>query len=271
MKPLLVAVILLLVAGCGGGGGSRPDPIPQPPVAKRTDVLLGYYWGNAAAASETADHANLYWATFGYGEPAQVEGIRAAKAAGQRVVLMLWHGMTEEQVSAFLERLKNLDLLGPVAALYYFDEPDLMDLQESFVVEASAMLRRSLARFPEMKDTKLAVFYACKSGMRPGLHTFDWVGCDDYDSGCGVLGQATASLRGAMTLTQRLMIIPGGGSPWRQDPACFEDYAHANPVVVAVVPFLWQSVEDRGNTYQGIKENGMADAYRAAGKRLTGR
>jgi len=62
------------------------------------------------------------------------------------------------------------------------------------------------------------------------------------------------------------MLIPGGADPWRQDPACFVAYAHANPQVVAIVGFLWNTV----GSMIGIRDNGMNETYSAAGRKLKG-
>jgi len=259
-----VAVLLVLLAcACSGGGDVRPDPPTQPPVL-RTDLLLGYYFGDAASAVETADHANLYWATYAYGEAEQVRGLTLARAAGQKVVLMLTPGIGELEVRAYLARLAAADLLRGIVAVYDYDEPDVNGQSEELIIATNAMLRSELAKHQEVAGAALAVIYACGENNRPGIASFDWIGCDDYNLGCGALVDGVDRMRAAMRPEQRVMLVPGGASPWQQDPACFVAYAHANPQVVAIVGFLWQS---EGQTI-GIRDNGMSEIYSTAGRKL---
>ena len=127
----------------------------------------------------------------------------------------------------------------------------------------NAAVREAMVTFPEL-HARLAVIYACNASW-PGFASFDWIGCDDYDAGCGVLTGAYVTLLGRLAAAQRAIVLPGGADPWRQDPACFLSFAERDPRVAAIVPFIWQTVVD-GQTYTGIRVNGMRSLYEQAGR-----
>lgn len=282
MRHLAAAALVLaaLLAACGGGSGGGPPasgsitPAPQ----LRTDLLFGYYYGRADFILEQVDHANLY---FVAGDPAeQVATLKAARAAGIRnLVLMLPHANAAGATPGAAERfewLMQLEAAGvlteDIVAVYWIDEAntDRHRRTAAQLRDQNAILRTVMAEFPALAGAKLATFYACP-GDYPAIDSFDWVGCDDYGPGCAALDRYVEPMRRALLRGQRLMVIPGGADPWRQDPACFEAYAHGHAEVVAIVPFIWQTVVDEGVTYRGIRENGMAPLYREAGRKAVGR
>lgn len=263
-----VALTLLILAltGCGGGGGSGPSvsgPIVPPP-SLRSDILVGYYGDCPTCAMETADHTNLYFAFFGD----RFAGLRQARAAGfTRFCLGLWEAYlpdAESQVRSTLTNLNNAGLLGGIECLYPTDEPRESD---AAVTAKNAMIRRVAGEFPALAGIKLAVIYA---SARPGIASYDWVGFDDYNAGCAVLGGAYDELKAALRPDQRILLVPGGADPWRQDPACFAARAHADPQVVAVVPFIWFDQADRG-VGAGIRSNPTRKLYCEMGRVMTGR
>lgn len=266
MRIALAAIAFLLVA-CGGGSVPVSGTIAPAP-SLRTDLLFGYYFADSTVQAATAGHVNLHWASYEHGPTEQMVGLAQARASGQRVVLMLPvydfpMDRRGAEVRLWLDRLRAAGLLAGIVALYPVDEPDLQDRSDLDVMETNAIVRRVAAEFPEIANAPLAVFYACTSGRRPGITTYDWIGCDDYDRGCAVLNDAVARL--PLRPDQRLMLVAGGADPWRQDPACFERYAHAAPRVVALVAFLWQGIASG----QGIGTNGLARLYCEAGRKIT--
>lgn len=265
----LVAALLVLLASCGGSGGRGPSVagvITPAPATLRTDLLFGYYGQSSATALETEDHANLFWAPDFYGPLEQMAGLTQAKAAGLKAVVaiplcLVPVAQGESEARTWLQRLHDAGLLGPVVAVSWCDEPNTAHgggWSDEDAAAMSAAVRSAMATFPEL-HAGLAVVYACR-GDYPGAGSFDWIGCDDYDSGCGALTTFYPGLplKGA----QRLMVLPGGADPWRQDPACFLSFAERDPRVVAIVPFIWQTVP--GNA--GIRENGMRAIYCQAGR-----
>lgn len=283
MRGLRAAALALaaLLAACGGGSGGSAATAPlPPPSALRSDLLFGYYYGRPDHVLEVADHANLYWVAADGGPAAQIAALQKAREAGIRnVVLMLplttpeGATPTAEDRRAWLEEINQVGALSAdVRALYWVDEPDTPRhrRETAQIVAQNAILRAVMAEFPALAGAKLAVIYSC-GGDRPGVAAFDWVGCDAYGDGCEALDRWVEPMRRALLPGQRLILVPGGADPWRQSPTCFEAYAHREPAVVAIVPFLWQTETDEGVTYRGIRENGMAPLYRAAGRRILGR
>src|SRR6185437_9942435 len=102
--------------------------------------------------------------------------------------------------------------------VYPQDEPD-----ESVKTDGSAILdedmtavnvalRAAMVPIPELAHAKLGVIYNCSSGLFPGIATFDWIGCDDYNAGC----RAAATVGGGsfpLSPGQRIMVVPGGADP----------------------------------------------------------
>jgi hypothetical protein len=276
-------VFLFLAVACGGGGGGGSAPVTgtiTPAPALRTDLLFGYYGQDATTALETAAHANLYFAAAFYGPLEQMAGLTHAKGAGYKAVVLHLPGypagateaQAAESIRFYLKRLHDAGLLANVVALYPIDEPDHErsgNRSDAEVTARNVLIRRVAAEFPELAGVKLAVIYS-DSGRRPGIASYDWIGIDNYDIGCSVLARYD-ELRATLRPDQRLMLVPGGanvGKRPRQDPACFESYAHGNAQMVAIVAFIWQTVTDEGNTYLGIRENGMRALYEAAGRKI---
>ena len=272
MRAILAAIAFALAA-CGvGGGPSASGPITPAP-ALRSDLLFGYYYSNSSTVNETFRHVNLHWASDEFGISEQMAGLAQARANGQLVVVQMpvYNAPLQDReafVRYWLGTLRNAGLLwSGIVAVYPTDEPDVWGKSDAEVVATNAAVRRALADFHEI-DPAVAVFYACASGQRPGLATYDWIGCDDYGVGCRVVGPSGAydDLLRVMTPAQRLVAIPGGADPWRQDPACFAAYAHREPRVVALVGFLWQSI----SPMVGIRVNGLKPLYCETGAIIVG-
>lgn len=263
------AALLLALAACGGGAPPAPVPI-TPSGPPRTDLLFGYFAQDGATAVETQPHTNMLWTT---GDPTdQMAAITFA--AGRKVVLQLPFCLVpvdqgEAQARFWFQRLHAAGLLAPVVAVSWCDEPNTPragSWTDAAATQMNAAVRQAMGAYPEL-HAGLAVIYACNASW-PGFASFDWIGCDDYDSGCAVLSGAYVTLLARLSASQRAIVLPGGADPWRQDPACFLSFAERTPTVAAIVPFIWQTVTD-GRTYQGIRVNGMAKFYCQAGRTVT--
>jgi hypothetical protein len=291
MRRLFAALIVCtsaLIAACGGGGGGgdfKPPIINEPPPVQveRTDLLFGYFGVDGPQIAETADHVNvLHVPDWGpWADPAvrtfigdrMIAQMQEADARGiKKFVVMVgvfvfdtspngthdrytYRGIDE--LLAFKNKLAALGLLDNVVALYPVDEPELHDLSDAALTFALAQIR---AVWPE---AKLAVCYG-DTGRYPALAAYDWIGIDNYGAGAGVLNQLPALRPG-----QHHIVVPGASEPWKHDPAPFMAYANAHPEVVWVMPFVWFDGLD--GHYKGARSNGMAETYRAAGRKATGK
>lgn len=268
------ALLLAVLVGCGGGGGSTVTGTITPAAPPRAGILFGYYGGIPDYVLEQTDHTNLFWA--GAWDPVQ-QMAALTHAKGKSIVLGIpayFEGgapKPESELRFWLQRLKTAGLLDNVVATYPIDEPDTVrsgNRSDAEVTAQNAVLRRVLPDYG--LPPTLAVIYACDTGRQPGFASYDWIGCDHYPSGCGVLAKYIDPIKAKLRVGQRLLIVPGGADPWRQDPACFENYANREPAVVAVVPFLWQTTTDQGVTYTGIRDNPTRALYVETGKRIKG-
>lgn len=240
------------------------------------DLIFGYYFGCADDILEQADHVNLYWSTGTCGGSGtwfldMARELQTAKSAGIRnIVLMPYPNMVRGPNSA-AEAAFQFQRLGATGALadwdtimvYPIDEPDVNGWTDDQVTAAVKALRAAMAPIPELANAKLGVIYNCSSGAQPGIKSFDWIGCDNYDAGCKALQQLSSF---PLTEGQRLMVVPGGADPWRQDPTCFLSYAEGNPKVVAIVPFIWQTAAG----HNGIRVNPTRPLYCRTGRTVVG-
>lgn len=263
MRYLLLCLLLI---SCGGGGTSG---VITPAGTLRTDLLFGYFAQDSATVLETRPHANLLWTTGDLlDQMAAITQADGRKVVVQMSLCLVPVDQGETTAHWWLQRLHDAGLLANVVAISWCDEPNTArsgSWTSENVASMNAAVRQAMTPFPEL-HAALAVVYAC-NGSWPGFSSFDWIGCDDYDSGCGVLTGAYKTLLSRLANGQRAMVLPGGSDPWRQDPACFLNFAERDSRVVAIVPFIWQTVTD-GQTFRGIRENGMRTLYCQAGRSI---
>jgi hypothetical protein len=284
-RRFLAASGALALASCGGGGGGNSTFIGGPPAAYRPGISYGYWGDDAQQAAEVADHTNLYLAADwdGIGPAGVATNIARAKAAGLRDFVVLMNavrGTPEQTLDVVNAHMAALTLAGALdditlRGLIWCDEPNNdegIPLSDAFVRAVNIGLRG-------MTAVPLWVAYADKPG-RPGLEAgvdprgaFDRVAVDQYDIGCGVLGGLVGDLAKAMKPGARRWLIPGpvGGHFSQADPACFENFAYANPDIEAIVAFIWR---DRWNSKDlaapGVRSiPALRTTYTALGKRLT--
>ncbi len=238
--------------------------------AQRTDLLMGYYGGCPTCADETKDHTNLYmtrpWGPGGSAWVAEIlPQMQQAVINGQKIMLGLpgaYDPDAEAQMRAAFPVFKPF--AANIIALYPIDEPDAAGKTDAEVTATNAMLRTVMSDFG--MTAALAVIYQCTSGKRPGLASYNWIGCDDYGSACDPAdGKRYLALKDELRSDQRLMLIPGGANPWRQDPQCFFDAANCDSQVIAIMPFLWVDTDQ-----PGIRGNGMRPAYCRIGRAIKG-
>lgn len=245
-------------------------PTPTPPTSEPTRVCyFGYFGDTPQIVEQVRDHANLYWA---YGWPAgdtAIEVSKQAKAAGMGIMLGVYGARyvvdgaaaCQEGMEYFFQQCEAAGILDAVVALYPCDEPDVAGMSDAQVVGMVNATRAAAAKFAPIATAKVAVCYGQKG--TPGIQVFDLIARNNYGNGPQVL---------PLLAHQRLMIFPGGANPWGENPGPFVAYAQEHrDTVWGVIPFIWQPYEHEGGSHLGIKDNGMADAYRSAGRTLTGR
>jgi hypothetical protein len=127
----------------------------------------------------------------------------------------------------------------------------------------NAMVRMVAAEFPELSGVNLAVIYGDR-GM-PGIGSYDWVGFDKYDEHEAIFCDGRYDdLKAELRADQRIILVPGGASPWKQDPAPFYNKAVSDTQVLAIVPFIWQDNAAPG-VGAGIRSNSTKPRYIQAG------
>jgi hypothetical protein len=184
------------------------------------------------------------------------EAMRAKASGIAHTVLAVCWRCGADNLRYVFDGMRAAGVLDRVVALYPEDEPDLR-MSEPEVIAMATLVRGVAAEYPELARVQLWVIYA-NSGHTPGISQFDAVGRDNYGAGPQQLGSAN----------QRLILVPGGASPWQESPDAYLSAAN-DPRVIAIIPFLWKYPQSGQS--QGIRDNGMAPAYRAAGKQATGR
>lgn len=264
MLSRLLALILgagLAVVSCGGGGGNdSSSPIVNPPEMRIDRGYFGYFGSCLTCLAETQDHVNILFETGWDGLQAEIDDMTRARLP---VILATPTGASADELRALFTALRNANVLQYVIALYPQDEPDQLGLSDAAVSGIAAKARTVASEFVEMTDIKLAVIYG-QNGF-PGISAFDWVGIDNYDAGASILGQPYQRLNSMLTPSQRVILVPGGASPWSTVPSEFYDRLQSDPQVILLLPFLWRDY-DGG---LGIGRNGMASAYRAVGCKIT--
>lgn len=267
MRLAAVALALccfLVCCGGGGGGGSSSTPEVTPSTPRTDRVLFGYFGDDATSVPETKDHISVDFITcFGATAPELTACVAKRMLQSQfkaivTIAPLAYQGIVESptlkaDLRAFLMGLQSAKVLDRVIALYPYDEPDIVGISDATANRVNTDIRGVSSEFPELSGVKLAVIYS--DHARPGFVTYDWVAWDRYGAGLGALSLYTQLLPG-----QRKMLLPGGS--YGEDPGPWLTAACADPLVVAIIGFLWVD----GGPVTGIRSNGMAPLYRAAGQ-----
>jgi len=257
-----------------------------PAAAWRSGVYWGYFAQDAAHVHETylnggyswsMNNSNLYWSTGSTDDTkSAIQNLEyywqyGGTQYGRRIVIQM-SGCNWTPANAAANTKWWFDTvfypnspsyyngkIDGVIAVSWCDEPDTSrngSWSDADATAMSAAVRQGLAQVPWLQMPKLAVIYACATGSHPGIASFDWVGCDDYDSGDSVFANYVDNL--PISGSQRLFAViagsrsPGGG--WQLNPQYTLDHVFADPRYVAIVAFAWQTLTD-GGTYLGIRED----------------
>lgn len=257
---------------------------PTPPASRLLN--FGYYGGSATpnGIADFADHCNfLHIGSWGdwvspQGRTDIIVGVanqmQAAKANGINRVMItadfclfdnqfrpLPPSLAQAFLRGFIDTLDGLRLLPMIAAVYTVDEPDVNGIGDVAMTQTNALLRSVMSDYPALNGKPLVTTYGVNG--TPGLRSFDWAGFDNYGTPIFANGEYQAFVA-KLTPNQRVVVVPGGGSPWKDDPTPYMNQAQVDPRIVLIMPFLWR--EDSGHA--GISSNGMASQYKAVGKAI---
>jgi hypothetical protein len=274
---------------------ARRDMHVPAPMVKRTDLLVGYYGSLREQVAETRGHVNLFW-------PFQFEGpdklIKDIRTAAMPTVLDVAAQMTtrnengkavllpdaEERLREFFVRLKSEVVIHNIIGLTPGDEPNSQFESLDVWVDATVIIRRVAAEFPELINVKVWLLLNGAAPMEEWAPHADVVGFDVYNRKSSIFlerswfppkkdGEYTR-LSKMLRPGQRTFLVPGGAKArdvYEQDPTPFINAAHTYAEVMAVVPFLWSSAVDKDNVITGIQDlPAMREAYTAAGRAIVG-
>jgi hypothetical protein len=245
------------------------------PTTWRTDLLYGYYGCRGDQIAETRDHVNLFMESLFEGPDKAISNILSAGMTTMIDVswyLFVWtpdgSGRTlrpdaETSLRGYFQALSDAGALRYVRYIYPIDEPNnVTDIDN--LTSAIALIKKLAAEFPELNGYKLAVIYAADKPFI-GQEMFDLVGFDDYAEKSSILVGQYVALKRSLKPGQKTILVPGG--TFLQDPIPFVNFAEQNHEVALVMPFVWF---DGAAGRPGIRSNGMAVQYVAAGKSIIG-
>lgn len=274
----VVTAPFLFLAACGSGADTA-TPAKDEPFVPRAGLKFGYYFGNPLYMAEQADHVNTWWAVSQgpVWHASIAEQLRLARLQPNIRNIVLHFDFTDPVALRFhLGQLSDAGLFNgwDSIVVYPMDEPDMPaggNLSDAVVTDRVVKIRQVMFDTPGLLFAKIGVFYQCASGRRPGIKSFDLVGCYRYEaSACAALEADYASLRAQKVTGALLWTVPGGasinGKEGNLAPLCWASYGHRFADVWGVMAFMWQSGADPNNIILGIRENGRRKEYCEAGQ-----
>lgn len=277
---VVAAVIagLLLMAYLRSKKRWRDISIPMPSVL-RDDLHYCYYLSLPGQMAETADHTSLLW----HGQFYSPEKLQAELSGRPHGMVLdcapqlfrrepgsnsVVSPSARDDLTEFFTDLRSRGLLDRVKYLVPMDEPNLFCASEHDLKWALEVLKSVASEFPELSGVRYMCIYGERKQSWWCLGEFDVVGVDAYAQKSEVLTRgAHADLMRALLPHQQAMIIPGAA--YGQDPAPFIAYAHTEPRVWGVVPFIWchvpASADKEGWTGLERQDEAAQERYRSAG------
>lgn len=308
-----ITALIVAACGGGGGGSSSGGLVLPAPVARdgvkvtsysgcphcaarlinQTNVLttfgwgVGQYWNNVAedlAYAEVNQMEVVLGVLFMYDTP-----IAKSFEASTNPRYQLMRGMESslmrpkfaegkaDELRFVFARLRGMNKLRLVKYLYPIDEPDIPEQgnrSDEEVNATNALIMKVAGEFVELEGVQLMVTYACSSGRRPGVTTYNVVGCDQYDKGTSLLnvGGYMDDFRSTLRPDQRLMLVPNfaDGLP-KTDPAQWIAYAFRHANVWGINSFIaysnWNTNFQPGGN-KGFLDNEMAKLVCEMGQTL---
>lgn len=274
MRLVALVIVALLLGGCSGGSGGGAIPIPPAvvPLILSPGTLFGYFGILGTQLADTAKHVNLAYCMdwSDWDDPAAREWmadtiiaqLTEAKARGipNSIVAVGFLTFTKAyayrgtaELVAFRDRCAAAGL--QPTALSILDEPDVYKVPDALMAQAATEIR---AAWP---GPKLAVIYG-QNRHYPGIAAFDWAGMDHYGVDIFANGDV-ADLKAHLRPEQRVILVPGGASPWKESPQAFVRHANTDSQVAAIVGFIYGDGWGNDPTNVGIEGNGMLAQYGA--------
>lgn len=256
--------------------GSAP-PVIVPPASSAPDILVGYFGCNGAQIDETADHVSFMHDAFMGDQAMTIAGIKRANlptiitVEGELFSGNHYLGPTVSQalLRAKFDAMADAGALANPFALFTVDEPELKGIPAGDIRAAHQYLRWVIDQYATLKGKPLWVNYGQRR-QYPAIDDTDIASIDDYGPGDGIFynGEYDGFVS-QLRANQRTILIPAGcdsndGTLWRANPQPFIDKAKADRQVIAVCAFIWISPWGPTTGKTGIRDNGMADVYRAA-------
>lgn len=268
---IMVGIALAWSSSCGGG--SDINLIPAPTIF-RHDLYYGYYGSDDAQVDQTSGHVNLAWEMRWDGDAAAIKRLQTHHLPTVLSVQWPLYGESTKALPdavaglrALFDQYRASGVLQQIIVLYPIDEPDGRGFNDPDVLVGNSLLRGVAAEYAELSGVKLGVIYSTHWSF-PGISSYDWVGFDDYGQRSGIFVNGEYDrLKNTLRPNQRIILVPGGADPWKQDPTEFFNMAENDPQVVALVPFIW--IDNYGqSTHLGIHSNGMATIYHLIGLQI---
>lgn len=255
------------------------------------------YWvGNGNYITATSDHSNL--AHVVVEDPQLQNKLQQAAYHDMKVIVDVSSLFFNDKtlLANYQERWGQFNnligyQLSSVAAFYLADESNRRGFSR---VSLKAVVDTIKISHP---DIPIASIFSGTEGNFNNVDLFDWVGVDCYDHGSGacymfddeaadyheVVQAKYSKFRSRVDISrQRIILIPQAGIDVRKVsdsavnirlPAQAEKYlkiAKTDPLVIAVIPFIWQTFNDGENSWYGAeKYPALRDKFRYFGREIT--
>lgn len=288
MIALLMMVLIMCISSCGGGGGTDSGSLPISPVVVVNTPLYGFYASAdnpndltlpldptiKTSVEETANFVNVVMVGHWKGETEIISDSQKSVELGVTKlivpVLNYYNPNTSrfEGVLNLLNDMRNLGLLQYVVAVYPIDEPNVNNPAGDF----GAALDDLRAQLDTMDDTKNIKLFSIYGPVRFGfanIQKYDWVGYDDYDLRDTVFATIDSTVRPLLKPGAKIVLVPGGFTPYQQDPASFYTYAQTHADVALIMPFIW--IDVKANDISGIRSNPTRQIYINLGCAIVGK
>lgn len=280
LGAVIIAALFSFMVSCGDGSSSPTATGTIVPAKPRAGIAFGYWSGDLLYLLEQCDHIGLWWARADGAVSwhlAIAAQLQAARGCGVKNIVLHLNTDDPQQLRFELGKLSEGGWLSgwDSIGIYRWDEPDTDaggNLADQDLRDRVVRVRQVMLDTPGLLGAYIGVFFQCASGKRPGIASFDRVGCYRYEStGCQLLELDYSLLRARISRGARLWVIAAGskinGKEGFQEPACWASYAHRFLDVAAFIAFMWQGGADPRNNIVGIRdEPTMRKLYCEAGR-----